>query len=163
MTASSFDEVGNGQFLKAKEFVGTKVYTIKDVTKQELTDLNDKVETKLVVSFEEVSQGITLNVTRKVQMKELFGTPQNSIGKKVELFTVQTAKGPSFQFRAPSAQTNPATKIVQEFARIGFDRNQAKALLKQRFDKEKVADLTAEEMATLLPSLEQTKSADDNF
>lgn len=89
------DVIGTGKFIKADEVagIGVETVTIVSVFKESFEDGSEKE----CLRFQD-GRALTLNATRKNQLKEAFGYPlkvSNMKGKDVELFTekVNNPKG----------------------------------------------------------------------
>jgi hypothetical protein len=76
-------------YLKASDFEGDTVVTIKNVTLEDIGQ-GKKQETKAIVHFDEFDKGLVLNVTNKNAIEGLYGDETDDwTGKQITLFPTE--------------------------------------------------------------------------
>jgi hypothetical protein len=92
-------EFFNAESLEAED--GEKIeLTIKSIGHADLKNPDGKTETKVILSFEEDTRDLPLNLTRGRQLAKLFGDRMSGwVGQKIELYTCETQLGPGVRIR----------------------------------------------------------------
>jgi hypothetical protein len=81
------DDLFPSKYIKASALEdGDMTLTIKSIGKETMKDKKGEEITKPVLSFTDYDKMLVLNVTNARAIEELYGEPDNWVGKKVTLF-----------------------------------------------------------------------------
>ena len=112
------DVIGQSKYYTGDEVAteGTVKVRVKSVNTETFKDLDGKEDTKQVLFFED-GRGLTLNATRKGQLKEIFGDPLRVSavkGQEVELYA-EKVNNPRGGKRVNSVQIRAAKNSAAPF------------------------------------------------
>lgn len=93
---SNYDELFPGRFMKSGEVTANNnpVYTIKDIYRDGIENDKGKEEVKGIITFEEISQEMTVNKTKGECLRAIFTKDINNwIGKRIQLMVYEESFG----------------------------------------------------------------------
>ena len=84
---NSFDAMTESKYLRKEDFPDPRVMTIERFTTENVAREGEPDETKWILHFTGEKKPLVLNSTNIQILKATFGTPGDSVGQRVQVYT----------------------------------------------------------------------------